>query len=174
MLDRMLCLSFLCSSYGGDTRGTTNSHRILHRTLTQLGPEKQLAVIDELFAAYFEHERDPADPELLADAAVHVGLFPDAPAARAYLDGTEDRADVEDQFRFAQMKGISGVPFFEITAEGVGARISGAQDREVFADVFGRIADKLRELGKLPEGAKASVDGVQADGPACAADGQTC
>jgi predicted DsbA family dithiol-disulfide isomerase len=160
----------LNSSYGGNTRGTVNSHRILHRTLEKLGPEKQLVVLNKLFAAYFENEQDPADPELLANAAVEVGLFPDTSAAKTYLDGTEDRASVEKEFRIAQAKGITGVPFFEISAEGVGARISGAQDRETFVDVFSRIADKLRETGKLSD----TSTKIEMGGPTCAIDQKTC
>jgi predicted DsbA family dithiol-disulfide isomerase len=153
------------SSYGGNVRQTINSHRLIHRTLVELGPEKQVALV----------ERDPADPDMLAGAAVAVGLFPGEAEARAYLAGTEDRAAVEKDIALAQRKRISGVPFFEIEAGGVGAQISGAQDREVFVDVFDKIARKLRELGKLPaDGAKENGSGVQVDTSASTTDNATC
>jgi predicted DsbA family dithiol-disulfide isomerase len=163
------------SSYGGNVRQTINSHRLIHRTLAELGPEKQAALVERLFAGYFEQERDPADPDMLAGAAVAVGLFPGEAEARAYLAGTEDRAAVERDIALAQRKRISGVPFFEIEAGGVGAQISGAQDREVFVDVFDKIARKLRELGKLPtDGAKESGSDAQVDASARKTDNATC
>jgi predicted DsbA family dithiol-disulfide isomerase len=156
------------SSYGGNVRQTINSHRLIHRTLAELGPER-------LFAGYFEQERDPADPDMLAGAAVAVGLFPGEAEARAYLAGTEDRAAVERDIALAQRKRISGVPFFEIEAGGVGAHISGAQDREVFVDVFDKIARKLRELGKVPaDGEKESGSDAQVGVPARKTDNATC
>jgi predicted DsbA family dithiol-disulfide isomerase len=85
---------------------TLLSHRLVYIT-----PEEQRgALVDALYAAYFEFGRDVGDMDVLVDVAAAVGL--DAAEARAQLTGDAGTAEVLADVEFARQVGISGVPFF--------------------------------------------------------------
>lgn len=85
---------------------TLASHRLIAMT-----PEDQReAMIDAVYAAYFEHGRNIGDLDVLAAIAADVGL--DRDGIRARLGTDEAAAEVITEARQAQRNGISGVPFF--------------------------------------------------------------
>ena len=85
---------------------TLLSHRLVYIT-----PEPQRgALLDALYAAYFEFGRDIGDRDVLVDVAAAVGL--DAAETRTQLAGDTGAAEVMADVAFARQVGISGVPFF--------------------------------------------------------------
>jgi predicted DsbA family dithiol-disulfide isomerase len=119
-------------AFGGKTGNTRDSHRLI-----QLGAEKgkQTAVVERLFAAYFENEQDITDQEVLVEAAKEAGI--EGAEARDWLLSGKGGDVVDREVEQARRKGISGVPNFMIN--GV-HRLSGAQDPQEFLDVFEYIA----------------------------------
>lgn len=84
---------------------------LLSHRLVALAPEATRgALLDALYAAYFEFGRDVGDLDVLAGLAAAVGL--DAAATRAQLAGDAGAAEVLADVDFARQVGISGVPFF--------------------------------------------------------------
>jgi len=106
---------------------TLLSHRLVYIT-----PEPQRdAMLDALYAAYFEFGRDIGDIGVLVDVAATVGL--DAAATRAQLAGDAGTADVMADVAFARQVGISGVPFFIFNDR---LAFSGAQPPDVILRVL--------------------------------------
>ncbi|SPO40911.1 uncharacterized protein PSFLO_06393 [Pseudozyma flocculosa] len=126
-------------SYGGPIRSTLLSHRLLSKSYLEGGSKLQLALIEKLFHSYFEQEGDPGDIDTLASLS---GPPP------SFLESKELLPEVEKKFHEARLKGISGVPHFEIEAgqpEGkrVRAEVGGAQDSEAFVEIFGKIKEAI-------------------------------
>ena len=110
------------------TPSTLASHRLIHYA----GQRRcQGAIVEALFRAYFFDGRDIGDPEALAAIAGECGL--ETPAALAYLHSDEDANEVAQRDRQARAMGVTGVPCFIINGR---YAISGAQDPEVFQQVF--------------------------------------
>ena len=90
----------------GKAPNTLLSHRLVY-----IAPEaKRGALLDALYAAYFEFGRDVGDLDVLVDVAAAAGL--DATETRAQLAGDAGTAEVLADVEFARQVGISGVPFF--------------------------------------------------------------
>jgi predicted DsbA family dithiol-disulfide isomerase len=85
---------------------TLLSHRLI--SLAPAGARE--AVIDAVYAAYFEQGRDIGDLEVLVDLAGAAGL--DRDAMRGLLQSDAAREQVQADAAWAQQAGISGVPFF--------------------------------------------------------------
>lgn len=123
----------------------------------------QLRLVNTLFAAYFENEQDPGSPELLSKLSTEAGVFPSEEAARTFLSSNEGIAEVQRAFREASLvKGISGVPHFELTAETGKAyseektyEIPGAQESETMVAVIERLAQEVK--GKMANGGNATA-----------------
>ncbi|PVH99041.1 thioredoxin-like protein [Periconia macrospinosa] len=119
--------------YGGRTGNTRDSHRLI-----QLGkkksPQMQTRVIEELFAAYFENEKDITSQDVLVETAVKAGL--DKAEAQEWLSkgkgGSEVDAEVQDAYR----QNIHGVPNYTINDQ---YEIGGAQEPATFLELFERI-----------------------------------
>ena len=106
---------------------TLLSHRLVYIT-----PEAQRgALLDALYAAYFEFGRDIGDAEVLVDVAASVGL--DATTTRAQLAGDDGTAEVLADVAYARQAGISGVPFFIFNER---LAFSGAQPPDVILRVL--------------------------------------
>lgn len=101
---------------------TLDAHRLI-RFATQAGAAD--AVVERLFADYFERGRDIGDRAVLEEAARDCGLGD----VSARLDGEEGAQEVRQEIEAAQRMGVEGVPFF-IFAEKYA--LSGAQSVEVF------------------------------------------
>lgn len=119
--------------FGGKTGNTRDSHRLI-----QLGksksPQVQTRVVEELFRAYFEQERDITSHDVLQDAGVKAGL--DDAEVKAWLGSEKGGEEVDREVAEAQMRGVSGVPNFTLQGK---YEIGGAQDAEAFVGVFERV-----------------------------------
>ncbi|MGB3394533.1 MAG: DsbA family oxidoreductase [Stenotrophomonas sp.] len=107
-----------------------------HRLLWLAGCEgAQEPVGEALFRAHFEHGRNLADPQVLADAAAAGGI----PVERvtAMLASDEGLAEVRAGLGQAQALGIQSVPTFVINGRHA---VQGAQPPEVFAQVLEKLA----------------------------------
>ncbi len=110
---------------------TMLSHRLVYLT-----PEAgRGAMLDAIFAAYFEFGRDIGDVATLVAIAREVGL--DGPAVAAQLAGDAGEAQVLADVAFARQAGISGVPFFIFNEK---YAFSGAQPPEVMGRVLRQVA----------------------------------
>ena len=112
---------------------TMLSHRLVYLT-----PEAERgAMLDAIFAAYFEFGRDIGDPDVLAAIAEEQGQ--DAAAIRTALAGDAAEAQVLADVDFARQAGISSVPFFIFNDK---YALSGAQPVEVMGRVLRQVAEK--------------------------------
>lgn len=68
-------LSFF-SHFKGVVRQTTNAHRLVLKSYLMGGEQMQHKMLDQLFAAYFEEERDIGCFDSLSNAAVKAAVFP--------------------------------------------------------------------------------------------------
>lgn len=110
---------------------TLLSHRLVYIT-----PEPQRgALLDALYAAYFEFGRDIGDRDVLVDVAAAVGL--DAAETRTQLAGDTGAAEVMADVAFARQVGITGVPFFIFNER---VAFSGAQPPDVILRVLRQAA----------------------------------
>lgn len=118
-------------SYGGKVGNTMNSHRLVEFAKKE---GKLDAIIEKLFAAYFEQEKDISDTDTLVKIAEEAGL--DGSKARSFLAGTEMKAAILEEVESAYGKGISGVPAFIVNDRFL---ISGGQPPEAFLKLFAKL-----------------------------------
>ncbi|KAL5338822.1 thioredoxin-like protein [Aspergillus crustosus] len=97
----------------------------------------QSRVVERLFAAYFEEEKNITDPKVIVEAAVAGGL------ERSEVEGllADEKADlggkeVDEEAEGARRQFVSGVPSFLIQGQ---YAIEGADEPEAFLDVFRKI-----------------------------------
>lgn len=95
------------------------------------------AVIDAVYAAYFEQGRDIGDLEVLVDLAGAAGLERDA--LHALLQGDAAQEQVQSEARWAQQAGVSGVPFYIVDSQ---YAWSGAQPPEAILQMLSQIEAK--------------------------------
>lgn len=119
--------------FGGKTGNTRDSHRLI-----QLGkaksPAVQTRVVEELFAAYFENEKDITSHDVLVDAGVKAGL--NAAEVKEWLGSGKGGPEVDKEVQEAYEQSISGVPNFTIQDQ---FEIGGAQEPADFVQLFERI-----------------------------------
>lgn len=96
----------------------------------------QTKVVEALFKAYFEDEKDITSHEVLREAGINAGL--EEQDVKAWLDSDKGGAEVDKEVREAQRKDISGVPNFTLQGK---YEIGGAQDPEAFVKIFERIKE---------------------------------
>ena len=97
-------------SYGGNIGNTLLSHRLVRYT-ERTRPDATNGLVDALFRAYFEEEKDIADIPTLAAIAASQGF--DEAVVAEYLRGREDEAAVQNEVINAYRQGIDGVPNFK-------------------------------------------------------------
>jgi predicted DsbA family dithiol-disulfide isomerase len=124
------------------TPNSQNAHR-LSRLAARYGHQE--AVIDALFAAYFERGEDVGRIDVLADIAASVGF--DRPAALDFLLGPAERDAVLTEDRNARRLGINGVPCFIVDGR---YALSGAQEPEFFLP--------LLDLGRQEQSSSAAAE----------------
>ncbi|KAK3208174.1 hypothetical protein GRF29_96g1608474 [Pseudopithomyces chartarum] len=119
--------------FGGRTGNTRDSHR-----LVQLGKVKgagvQTRVIEELFEAYFEKEKDITKQEVLLQAAVKAGL--EEKEAKEWLESGKGGEEVDREVQEAYERDVHGVPHFTINGRW---EVGGAQEAGAFVELFERI-----------------------------------
>ena len=119
--------------FGGKTGNTRDSHRLVQLGKTK-GPKMQTRVVDELFAAYFENEKDITTQEVLIESGVKAGL--DEKEVKEWLDSGKGSAEVDKEVQDAREQNISGVPNFTINDR---FEIGGAQEPAAFVQLFERL-----------------------------------
>jgi predicted DsbA family dithiol-disulfide isomerase len=115
---------------------TTLSHRLI-----AIAPsENKAAVVDGIYAAYFEHGQDIGRMEVLLEIASSKGLDKEEIRRQLESDAGEEqvRADVE----YAGEVGISGVPFFIVNQK---YAFSGAHPPESILNVLKEAAREAEE-----------------------------
>jgi len=139
--------------FGGKTGNTRDSHRLIQLGKLK-GPDTETKVVEALFAAYFENEKDITSHATLLEAAVKAGL--DKEEAKSWIESEKGGKEVDAEVREAQEKMISGVPFFTINGR---FEVEGAQDSSAFLRLFERLAKQ--------EHAANAAKGVIAGGESC-------
>jgi predicted DsbA family dithiol-disulfide isomerase len=109
---------------------TFDAHRLLHLAAAH---DRQGELKERLLRAYHVEGEPIGDPATLERLAVEVGLPP--AEVHEVLSGDRYSAEVRDDERLAASFGAGGVPFF-VVDRAIG--LSGAQSREVFADLLQR------------------------------------
>ncbi len=106
---------------------TELSHRLI-----KLAPEEQrAALLDDVYAAYFEHGQDIGALEVLLELGARRGM--DRAQLEAQLRGDAARDEVLADISEARELGISGVPFFVLDGR---YGISGAQPPAVLLEAL--------------------------------------
>lgn len=117
---------------------------LLSHELIALTPETQReAVMDAVYAAYFEHGQDIGSLEVLVEIAQENGL--DADLLRKQLENHEAREQVLAEAAHAAELGISGVPFFIINKR---YAFSGAQPPDAIIRVLQQVVS-LEKQGEV-------------------------
>lgn len=110
---------------------TTFSHQMIAIT----PEEKREAMIDAIYAAYFEHGRDIGDMAILLAIAADQGFEPED--VREQLAAGAGLAAVQADLDFARQQGINGVPFFVFNNR---YAFSGAQPPHMIRRVLEQVA----------------------------------
>jgi predicted DsbA family dithiol-disulfide isomerase len=119
-----------------DRMQRTPSTRLAHRLIWEAGrQDRQDAIVDRLFRAYFEEALDIGSTETLTRLAAEAGLEADG-VVRA-LAGDESLQAVDELEQQGYRMGIQGVPFFIVMGK---YGISGAQPPELWRDALPRFA----------------------------------
>lgn len=118
-------------SIDGLTGNTLDSHRLIAHAGNE-GPERQDALVEGLFKAYFTEGKFINDKAVLLAAAEDAGIKD----AKSVLDNeTVEHSKVEQEI--AQARGrINGVPHFTINGQ---YQLSGAQDPSAFVQIFNKV-----------------------------------
>ena len=121
---------------GGRSRiyNTFDAHRLLHWAET-ISLDKQKALKEALFSAYFSDGQSPASHDVLVRVAGQVGL--DVVQAQAVLSSDMYAAEVRQQAQFYTGQGIRSVPAVIINDRHL---ISGGQPVEVFEQALRQVA----------------------------------
>jgi predicted DsbA family dithiol-disulfide isomerase len=124
----------------GEPRLDATQPRETQPRKTQPGTNRQDAVMEAVFRAYFIEGRDIGDVEVLADCAAEAGL--DRAAVAAFLHGDVAAAEMRAADQAAREAGVDGVPAFFLDGYSV---FSGAMPAAQMAEAFRRGRRILRE-----------------------------
>jgi predicted DsbA family dithiol-disulfide isomerase len=114
------------------TPSTVDAHRLIRYAERE---EREDAVIEALFRAYFVDGQDIGDRDALAALAADAGLEP--AGAAAFLASGEGADAVRGEDMRARQLGIEGVPCFIVDRR---YALSGAQEPEAFFSLFDMIS----------------------------------
>ena len=120
---------------GGKIGSTRDAHRLIHLTQTTKSPAVQNALVEKLFEAFHERERDISSKDILREIALDAGLS--GPEVDEWLD-SDLGGEIVDAEALASRREGSGVPRFII--QGV-HRVSGAQDSQEFLEMFVKVKE---------------------------------
>ncbi|KAJ7507155.1 thioredoxin-like protein [Mycena galericulata] len=136
-------------SYGGSVRQTTDSHRLIEKAYQVGGEATQRAVVEAVFAGYFEHEQDVGSHDFLAQCATGAGVFATKEEALAFLGSSELKDNVGKDIAEAMQMGVEGVPFVILANK---YAVSGAQGKDTFLGIFRKIASGEKLAAEADEG----------------------
>ncbi|RDW69137.1 DsbA family oxidoreductase [Aspergillus mulundensis] len=135
-------------SFGGRTGKTRDSHRLIwlsglkEKELRESGTVPggdaigglQTRVVERLFRAYFEEEKNITERGVLVEAAVGAGL--EKGEVEGLLDSDVGGKEVDGEAEGARRQFVTGVPYFMVQGQ---YAIEGADEPETFLEVFGKI-----------------------------------
>lgn len=110
------------------TPNTFAAHRLVWYAAQQ---RKQDQVVEALFHAYFIEGQNIGDLNIIAHAAVEVGL--DRTETEAFLASDKGAVEVKAEEAIGRRLGISGVPYFVFNGR---IAISGAQPPDIFVSAI--------------------------------------
>ncbi|MEP2530501.1 DsbA family oxidoreductase [Shimia sp.] len=113
------------------TPNTIDAHRLIHWAGIE---QKQNAVVDALFKAYFKEGRDIGDAEVLCDLADGCGL--DAAVISKLLATDTDADDMRKRDAHSREMGVNSVPTFIVANQHA---VPGAQTTELWRKVIGEL-----------------------------------
>ncbi len=116
----------------GRTPNTRDAHRLIHWAGIE---NRQDAVVQALFTAYFEEGRDIGAHEVLADIADSAGM--DAAIVARLLATDADIEEIVSRDASARGMGITSVPTFIVAGQHA---VPGAQPPELWAQVIAELA----------------------------------
>lgn len=119
--------------FGGKTGNTRDSHRLVQLGKTK-SPQVQTRVIEELFAAYFEKEKDITSQDVLVEAGVKAGL--DEAEIKEWMKEGKGGPEVDKEVQDAYNDNVTGVPNFTVNDR---FEIGGAQEPAAFVQIFERL-----------------------------------
>lgn len=115
---------------GGKIGSTRDAHRLIRLSQTK-SSNVQNALVDKLFEAYHELEKDISSQDVLREIAIDAGL--DGPEVDECLNSSVGGDSVDDEALNNRKMVNSGVPTFII--QGV-HRVDGTQDPQEFLEMF--------------------------------------
>ncbi|KAI9170723.1 hypothetical protein HJFPF1_00193 [Paramyrothecium foliicola] len=123
-------------SWGGRIGWTRDAHRLVH--LARSKPEEvQSKLVEAIFSAYQEQERDIASIGTLREIAVNAGL--DAAEVEGWLTTDAGLADLlEEEKRFKELRENTGVPAYRMQGVHI---LEGSQDPQDLLDLFIKIRE---------------------------------
>jgi len=119
------------------TPNTLDAHRLIWFAGRE---DRQDAVVEALFTAYFTQGRDIGDHEVLADCAAQGGM--DRAAVADFLSGDVAAQEMLAADRAAREAGVNGVPSFFLDGYGL---YSGAMPAETMAEALRKGNQILRQ-----------------------------
>ncbi|CCG84876.1 protein of unknown function [Taphrina deformans PYCC 5710] len=125
-------------SYEGPIGPTYLSHRVLQYVQEQ-ERDRTDHTVEALFRSYFEASGNIFTKESLLHILQEAKVKLDWTKLETFLDDPSGREQIDREVLQAQMKRINGVPDFTINKE---YHINGAQEVEVFVDIFDKIMKK--------------------------------
>jgi predicted DsbA family dithiol-disulfide isomerase len=124
---------------------TFNAHRLIHLAKKH---QRQDAMKERLFAAYYTEGQDIGDLETLVKLGEEVGL--DGTEIRDMLQSDTYAQDVQQDIYEAQQVGVRGVPFYVFNDK---YAVSGAQPTELFREVLEKVWEEEKPQMISGEGA---------------------
>ena len=118
-----------------------------HRLIALAPDDKREAVIDAVYAAYFQHGQDISQLDALLDVAEAQGL--DRAEYKALLESDAAQAEVVQQAAQMMETGVSGVPFFIFNGKWA---LSGAHPHATFRQILAKVAQE--SAGDQPAAAR--------------------
>jgi predicted DsbA family dithiol-disulfide isomerase len=122
------------------TPNTIDAHRLIWFAGREDRPDRQDAVMEAVFRAYFIRGKDIGDTEVLADCAAEAGL--DRAAVVGFLGSDVAAAEMRAADQAAREAGVNGVPSFFLDGYGL---FSGAMPAGQMAEAFRRGRQVLQQ-----------------------------
>ena len=117
------------------TPNTLDAHRLIHWAGVE---EKQNAVVDALFEAYFQNGRNIGDSEVLADIADSCGM--DAAVVLKLLNSEADKEETRARDASARDMGVNSVPTFIVAGQHA---VPGAQPAALWTQVIAELQENV-------------------------------